>query len=107
MEIFRDFSDLKSFESGKEKFNLFPMESTLDESIVKALLSANETGRIDLPAGSALKKDAFVEKLKLLQKMGFVVREKGTAFYRPYQLTEKGANLRRVLLKAEQVPASG
>jgi len=104
-QIFRGFPYLKSFESSGDDLNLFFMESTLNERIVRALLSANEAGRIELPAGSALKKDAFMENLKLLQRMGFVTREKGTAFYRPYRLTEKGANLRYVLLKAEQVSA--
>lgn len=81
------------------------MGSDISPKVIAALISADETGMIRIPNGSAGEIGEMTLQLVVLEKMGFLSRETGTGFYRPFYLTEKGRKLKRVLIKAEK--ASG
>ena len=74
------------------------MRNEPTESETSALLSANEEGQISIPCGSACEIDFFLKTLVRLEKMGFVSRKTGAAFYRPFQLTEKGLAVKAAAL---------
>ena len=78
------------------------MESDISPTIIAALISANTTGMIRIPNGSACEIEEITLQLMLLEKQGFLSRVPGTGFYRPFQLTEKGERLKKVLIKAEK-----
>jgi len=81
------------------------MESDISPKIIAALISADATGMIRIPNGSANEIEEMTLQLAVLEKMGFLSRTPGTGFYRPFHLTEKGVRLKKVLIKAEK--ASG
>ena len=74
------------------------MKHKLTDSETSALISANEEGQINIPCGSACDIEAFRKTLINLEKMGFVSRKVGTAFYRPFHLTETGKTLKSEVL---------
>ena len=74
------------------------MDIKLNESEITALLSANETGQIDFPCGSAMEIEAHLRMLLRLEKAGFVSRSGGKAFYRPFMLTPQGLSLKSELI---------
>jgi len=82
-----------------------PMKNKLTESEISALVSANENGQINIPCGSACGIETFRKNLINLEKMGFVRRKIGTAFYRPFQLTETGKTLKSEVLDSVSASA--
>ncbi len=51
---------------------------------------ADETGRIKLPDGSGEEIERALKVLLRLERAGYVVRVKGTAYYRAFTLTDAG-----------------
>jgi hypothetical protein len=81
------------------------MKYNITEREILALISADGIGQINIPDGSACEIDAFLNNLIDLENMGFVSRKIGTAFYRPFRLTEKGRLLKAKLLESEVIHA--
>jgi len=79
------------------------VESYISPLVIETLLSADATGLIEIPPGSACEIEDITNDLMALEKMGFLTRPIGSAYYRPFQLTEKGAKLKSTLVKAETV----
>ncbi len=64
-----------------------------------AILSAAPSGQIVIPAGTGAEIEAYLAALLKLEKAGFVSRDAGTAFYRPFVLTPQGHSLKAELSK--------
>lgn len=78
------------------------MNPKLNELEVSALLAANETGQIDFPCGSAMEIEDYLHALLRLEKLGFVSRSPGKAFYRPFTLTATGHSKKAELILIRQ-----
>jgi len=64
------------------------------------LLSADSTGLIKLPGGNAGEVEAITRQLALLEELKLLTRPAGNGSNGPFQLTEKGANLKSLLEKS-------
>ena len=79
------------------------METKLSEFAMKALNSADDQGKVTIPCASACEIEALFEELSELEKMGYLSRLRGKALYRPFFLTEKGKELKKLLPADAQV----
>ncbi|MGB8355309.1 MAG: hypothetical protein WCD79_15535 [Chthoniobacteraceae bacterium] len=77
------------------------MEDYISPSLVAVLLSADPTGLIKIPPGTACEIEDITSQLLVLETVGFLIRPAGTAYNRPFRLTERGAKLKSVLAKEE------
>lgn len=66
----------------------------LRDEEVQALLDSDGTGRIAIPCGSGSEIEAYLHMLLRMKKAGIVTRCSGTAFYRPFVLTQLGQFLK-------------
>jgi hypothetical protein len=64
-----------------------------------ALFSATPAGQIVIPSGTGTEIETFLAAMLRLEKAGFVTRDAGTAFYRPFTLTAQGHSLKAELSK--------
>jgi hypothetical protein len=78
----------------------------LNNAETAALLAANESGQIVIPPGSAMEIESLLKVLLRLEKAGLVRRNDGSAFYRPFALTEQGIAVKKHLSESPQ-KASG
>jgi hypothetical protein len=75
------------------------MDYKLNELQIAAILSADPSGQIVIPCGTGAEIEAYLAALLRLEKAGFVLRDAGTAFYRPFVLTPQGHSLKAELSK--------
>jgi len=81
------------------------MQKQYSESVVSALLSADENGVIRIPPGSACEIEDLTKGLMELEKMVYLTRVEGVGYFRPFVLTKEGATLKRCLMISECVTA--
>jgi len=76
------------------------MESAFNESVLRALVSTNKKGEVELPRECVVEVGVFMNNLQSLERMGFLERAGNGSSEFTFRLTEKGEVLKKLLQKA-------